>query len=79
MAKRVRLPPQVLFLHVGWAREYRGASDDLPVGTFGYMKKAQFYLAVDDPTGRLEKRIRNKHLTPSVWGWNDGSAEVRAA
>ena len=40
---------------------------------------AQLYLAVDDPTGRLEERIRNKHLTPSVWGWNDGSAEVRAA
>ncbi len=30
--------PTVLFLHIGWAREYRGAPPDRPQGTFGYMK-----------------------------------------
>ncbi len=28
----------MLFLHIGWAREYRGAPRDLPQGNFGYMK-----------------------------------------
>jgi hypothetical protein len=28
----------VLFLHVGWAREYLGADDDPPLGDFGYIK-----------------------------------------
>ncbi len=27
----------ILFLHIGWARDYRGAKDDLPQGTFGYI------------------------------------------
>ncbi|OAJ67436.1 DUF3883 domain-containing protein [Gluconobacter cerinus] len=28
--------PQVIFLHIGWAREYKGAVDDPPLGKFGY-------------------------------------------
>jgi len=35
---RRRLQPQILFLHAGWAREYRGLPDDPPLGTFGYIK-----------------------------------------
>ena len=38
MALRRRLRPQILLLHAGWAREYRGLSDDPPVGKFGYIK-----------------------------------------
>ena len=30
--------PNVLFLHVGWARDYHGAPDDVPQGKFGYLK-----------------------------------------
>jgi hypothetical protein len=30
--------PTVLFLHIGWAREYRGAAGDVPQGKFGFMK-----------------------------------------
>jgi hypothetical protein len=30
------LPP-ILFLHVGWARLYRGDADDPPLGAFGYI------------------------------------------
>ena len=58
---------------------YDAAVDTYDRDDYGSFKRAQFYLAVDDPTGRLEERIGNNHLTPSVWGWNDGSAEVRAA
>ncbi len=29
--------PQVIFLHIGWAREYRGAADDPSLGKFGYI------------------------------------------
>lgn len=39
MAERRALPPEILFLHVGWAREYRGAPDDEPVGKFGYIRR----------------------------------------
>jgi hypothetical protein len=38
MAVHPRTRPQVLFLHAGWAREYRGAADDPPQGTFGYIR-----------------------------------------
>jgi hypothetical protein len=31
--------PSVLFLHVGWARNYVGAKDDVPQGKFGYLKE----------------------------------------
>jgi Domain of unknown function (DUF3883) len=34
-----KLPLQTLFLHIGWAREYKGAPDDLPVGKFGFIKE----------------------------------------
>jgi len=37
MARRPKPTPTTLFLHVGWAREYKGAPDDLPVGKFGYI------------------------------------------
>jgi len=37
MPLRRRLHPQILFLHAGWAREYRGLPDDPPLGTFGYI------------------------------------------
>jgi hypothetical protein len=30
--------PIVLFLHIGWAREYCGAAGDVPQGKFGFMK-----------------------------------------
>jgi hypothetical protein len=30
--------PMVLFLHIGWAREYQGAPTDVPQGKFGFMK-----------------------------------------
>jgi hypothetical protein len=30
--------PMVLFLHIGWAREYLGAPTDVPQGKFGFMK-----------------------------------------
>lgn len=33
--------PPILFLHVGWARLYRGDADDLPQGKFGYIRKRQ--------------------------------------
>lgn len=33
--------PTVLFLHIGWAREYLGAPTDLPQGKFGFMKKVR--------------------------------------
>jgi hypothetical protein len=39
MARRPTQVPPVLFLHVGWAREYKGAPDDPPLGKFGFMKK----------------------------------------
>jgi hypothetical protein len=35
---RRKIRPEVLFLHIGWAREYRGAPGDLPQGKFGYIK-----------------------------------------
>ena len=38
MALRRKLRPHILFLHAGWAREYRGLPDDPPLGTFGYIK-----------------------------------------
>jgi hypothetical protein len=31
--------PPVLFLHIGWARRYRGDADDLPQGKFGYIRE----------------------------------------
>jgi hypothetical protein len=37
MARRPTPPPPVLFLHIGWAREYRGAAGDPPLGKFGFM------------------------------------------
>lgn len=33
-----KLRPPILFLHVGWSREYRGLSDDPPLGAFGYIR-----------------------------------------
>ena len=39
MATRGKIRPIVLFLHVGWARDYRGAPDDEPVGKFGFMRE----------------------------------------
>lgn len=30
--------PEVLFLHIGWAREYRGAATDPPLGKFGFIQ-----------------------------------------
>ena len=36
-AKRLVTRPHVLFLHVGWARAYRGDVDDLPKGKFGHL------------------------------------------
>ena len=38
MDARRKVRPQVLFLHIGWAREYNGGSDDLPQGKFGYIE-----------------------------------------
>jgi len=38
MALRRKIRPQILLLHAGWAREYRGLHDDPPLGTFGYIK-----------------------------------------
>jgi hypothetical protein len=35
------LNPPVLFLHIGWARRYRGDADDLPQGKFGYIQKRE--------------------------------------
>jgi hypothetical protein len=37
MVARRKLNPKILFLHAGWAREYRGARDDVPLGKFGYI------------------------------------------
>lgn len=34
----VQSAPPVLFLHIGWARDYRGASDDPVQGKFGYIR-----------------------------------------
>jgi hypothetical protein len=38
MTLRPKLRPRVLFLHTGWAREYRGDPDDQPQGKFGYIE-----------------------------------------
>ncbi len=38
MVARQKIRPEILFLHIGWAREYRGALDDLPQGKFGYIE-----------------------------------------
>lgn len=38
MAPKLALPT-VLFLHIGWAREYRGNPNDPPLGKFGYFEK----------------------------------------
>ncbi|WP_162530936.1 DUF3883 domain-containing protein [Rhodovastum atsumiense] len=29
--------PKVIFFHIGWTREYRGAKDDPPLGKFGFI------------------------------------------
>jgi hypothetical protein len=40
---------------------------------------AQLYMAVDGTRARLEERMWNSHLMPSVQGQNDGAGQVRAA
>jgi hypothetical protein len=38
MAPKLALPA-VLFLHIGWAREYRGDAKDPPLGKFGFFEE----------------------------------------